>query len=204
MEFLGKLVNSNAFSAQKQVISKKKGLRRNSDGFFGQNRKFKRFFSSKTGDLQKKRSSPKFRRIFWRKSEIQTSFFSSKTGDLQKKKRSSPKFRRIFRPKSEIQTLFQAESRHLLHNFGTQFPLGGLFSFFHQKSASKAPKTCDFAYFTGQWGELEPPHPPWLRYCTTVGIIARHSNTSVAFIGITTPQLTCTTMYNNEPELTYF
>ena len=50
--------------------------------------------------------------------------------------------------------------RHLLHNFVAQFPLGGLFSFFHQKSASKAPKTCDFAYFTGQWGVLEPPRPP--------------------------------------------
>ena len=37
---------------------------------------------------------------------------------------------------------------------------GGLFSFFHQKSASKAPKTCDFAYFTGQWGGSSPPAPP--------------------------------------------
>ena len=42
----------------------------------------------------------------------------------------------------------------------------GLFSFFHQKSASKAPKTCDFAYFTGQWGGgARAPRPPWLRYC---------------------------------------
>ena len=82
----------------------------------------------------------------------------------KKKKRSSPKLRRIFRTTSETQTLFQAESRHLLHNFGTQFPLGGLFSFFHQKSASKAPKTCDFAYFTGQWGGSSPLPLPWLRY----------------------------------------
>ena len=43
--------------------------------------------------------------------------------------------------------------------------MGGLFSIFHQKSASKAPKTCDFAYFTSQWGGLSPPAPPWLRYC---------------------------------------
>ena len=38
--------------------------------------------------------------------------------------------------------------------------MGGLFSIFHKKSASKAPKTCDFAYFTSQWGGSSPPHPP--------------------------------------------
>ena len=32
-------------------------------------------------------------------------------------------------------------------------PVGGLFSFLDQKSASKALKTCYFAYFSGQWGE---------------------------------------------------
>ena len=42
--------------------------------------------------------------------------------------------------------------------------MGGLFSIFHKKSASKAPKTCDFAYFTSQWGARAPPAPPWLRY----------------------------------------
>ena len=77
-----------------------------------------------------------------------------------------PKLRRIFRPKSKIQTVFQAESQQLLHNFGTQIPLKGLFSFFQQKSASKAPKTCDFAYFTGQRGGLQPPPPPPPGYAT--------------------------------------
>ena len=43
---------------------KKKGLRQNSEWFFGRNPKFKRFFRPKLGDLQKKRSSPKFRVIF--------------------------------------------------------------------------------------------------------------------------------------------
>ena len=130
-EISTKVGNSNAFSAQKQVVSKKK------------------------------RSSPKLRRIFRPKSEIQTLF--QPKNRWSQKKRSSPKLRRISRPKLEIQTLFQAESRHLLHNFGTQFPLRGrLFSFFHQKSASKAPKTCEFAYFTGQWGGGSSP--PWLRY----------------------------------------
>ena len=72
----------------------------------------------------------------------------------KKKKRSSPKLSLIFRPKSEIQT-FEGG----LFSYG-----GGLFSILHKKSASKPPKTCDFAYFTSQWGGLEPPRPPWLRY----------------------------------------
>ena len=52
-----------------------------SKGFSGRNRKFKRFFRPKAGDLQKKkkkRSSPKLRGIF-----------RPKTGDLKKKTRSS-------------------------------------------------------------------------------------------------------------------
>ena len=76
------------------------------------------------------------------------------------KKRSSPKLRWIFRPKSQIQTVLRAGSRRLLHNFGSQIPLGGLFSFFEQKSASKALKTCDFAYISGQWRGSSPPAPP--------------------------------------------
>ena len=71
----------------------------------------------------------------------------------KKKKRSSPKLRLIFRPKSEFQT-FE----------GGLCSYGGLFSIFDKKSASKAPKTCDFAYFTSQWGGSSPPAPPWLRY----------------------------------------
>ena len=52
-----------------QNKKKKKGLRQNSESFFGPNPKFKRFFHPKLGDLQKKkkkkkRSSPKFRAIF--------------------------------------------------------------------------------------------------------------------------------------------
>ena len=41
---------------------------KNSEGFSGRNQKFKQFFRAKTGDLQKKRSSLKFRRIFRPKS----------------------------------------------------------------------------------------------------------------------------------------
>ena len=52
---------------------KKKGLRQNSEWFFGRNPKFKRFFRPKLGDLQKKkRSSPKIRAIFLPISQVQT------------------------------------------------------------------------------------------------------------------------------------
>ena len=105
----------------------------------------------------------------------------------KKKKRSSPKFRVIFRPNSEIQRFFPPKIRWSLkkkkkglhQNWdwyfvqfrkfrrlrGGCFRMGGLFSIFHWKSASKAQKTCDFAYFTSQWGGARaPPAPPWLRY----------------------------------------
>ena len=108
------------------------------------------------------RWSPKIKKIKKNKvfTEIETKF-SAKIGNsnvflaqnqvvsknkITKKTRSSPKLRLIFWPKSEIQT-FE----------GGCFPMGGLFSIFHKKSASKAPKTCDFAYFTSQWGGSCPP-----------------------------------------------
>ena len=59
----------------------------------------------------------------------------------KKKKRSTPKLSLIFRPESEIQTLFHTESRHLHHNFGTQFPLGGgCFQFFNKNRPKKQQK----------------------------------------------------------------
>ena len=71
-----------------------------------------------------------------RKARKFTGIFLPKLGGLQKK-RSSPKLRLIYRPKSEIQTFEEG-----------CFPMGGLYLIFHKKSASKPPKTCDFAYFT--------------------------------------------------------
>ena len=120
------------------------------DGISRKTRKIKRFFSPKTGGLQKKKVFIEIETDFSAKIGNLNAFSAQKQVVSEKTKRSLPKLRRIFWPKSGIQTLFQAESRHPLPNVGTQFPLGGLFSFFHQKSASKAPKTCDFAYFTGQ------------------------------------------------------
>ena len=103
----------------------------------------------------------KLRRNFTESSEIQRYFppkirWSQKKKKKKKKKRCSPKLRLIFRPNSEIQT-FE----------GGLFSYGGeLFSIFHIKSASKASKTGDFAYFTSQWGGARAPPrlPP--RYAT--------------------------------------
>ena len=97
---------------------KKKGLRQNSEWFFGRNPKFQRFFRPKLGDLQKKKKKKGLRQNSGR-------FFSQ--------------FRKFKRLR------------------GALFVWGGLFSIFHRKSASKAQKSCDFAYFTSQWVGLEPP-----------------------------------------------
>ena len=89
------------------------------------------------------------RRNVSERSEFQTFFPPKIRWSPKKKKRSSPKIRAIFLPISQVQTYE-----------GGSFRMGGLFSIFHRKSASKAQKTCDFTYFTSQWGGLEPPRPP--------------------------------------------
>ena len=86
----------------------------------------------------------------------------------------------IFRPKSQIQSFFppkirwspkKKKKKGLHQNWDSYFVQiqtfeggcfrmgGGLFSIFHRKSASKAQKGCDFAYFTSQWGGSRPPRP---------------------------------------------
>ena len=128
--FLAEIGNSNGFSAQKQVISKKIIFTEIETEFWTESGNSKGFSAQKQVISKKKK---------------------------KKKERSLPKVRRIFRPKSEIQTVLPAESRQLLHNFGTQIPSGRLFSFFERKSTSKALKKCNFAYFLGQWGARAPP-----------------------------------------------
>ena len=156
-------------------------LRRN----VSQSSEIQSFFPPKVGwsPKKKKRSSPKFRVIFRPKSEFQRFFPPKIRWSPKKKQRSSPKFRVIFRPKSEIQRFFPPKIRWspkkkgLCQNWdwyfvqfrkfrrlrGGCFRMGGLFSIFHIKSASKAQKTCDLAYFTSQWGGSSPP---WLCYWT--------------------------------------
>ena len=110
---------------------------------------------------KKKRSSPKLSLIFRPNSEIQTIFqpknrWSPKN---KNKKRSLPKLSLIFRPKSHIQTLFHTESRHLLLDFGTQFPLGGCFQFFTKNRPKKQQKRA-ILHTSQANGGLEPPPPP--------------------------------------------
>ena len=66
------------WSPKKKKKKKKKGLRQNSEWFFGRNPKFKRFFRPKLGDLQKKKKKKK--KVF---AKIQSDF--------------SPKFRKFKR-----------------------------------------------------------------------------------------------------------
>ena len=106
--------------------------------------KFKRFFRSKLGDLQKKkRSSPQFKQ-----------FFRPKLADLHTKKRSLSTLGELQNKKNStiLVQITASPSQFLLPN-----PLGGLFSFLEQKSSSKALKTCYFAYFSGQWGAIAAP-----------------------------------------------
>ena len=153
-DFSAEIRTSKVFSAQNQVVSKKKKKRKVfteiETDFSAEIRTSKVFSAQNQVVSKKKRSSPKLRVIFRPKSEIQR-FFPPKIrwSPKKKKERSSPKLRLIFRPISQIQT-FE----------GGCFPCGGLFSIFHKKSASKAPKTCDFAYFASQWGGSSPPAPP--------------------------------------------
>ena len=74
-----------------------------------------------------------------RKARKFEGFFRPKSGGLQKKKK------KVF---AEIGSDFSAKFGNSNVSGGAVFLWGGLFSIFHKKSASKALKTCDFAYFT--------------------------------------------------------
>ena len=116
------------------------------------------FFSAKNRRSPKKKRKTVFAEIerpFLAKITNLSFFFRPKTGDL-KKKRSSPTMSELQNQKTP---LFCSKWRHVLHNLGSQIPLGGLFSILEQKSAPKALETCDFAYFSGQLGGSSPPLP---------------------------------------------
>ena len=123
-DFPAKIGNLNDFSAQNQVISKKK-------------------------------------KVF---TKIETDFLAklgNSNGFLTQKQVISKKnLGQIFRPKSEIHRFFRPNHGNYFTTSAPKFLWGGLFSFFQQKLSSKTPKTCDFAYFTGQWGGSSPPPPP--------------------------------------------
>ena len=92
--------------------------------------------------------------------------FSAQKQEVSKKKRSSPKLRLNFRPKSKIQTIFHTESQYPLHDFGTQFPLGGgCFQFFTKNRPKKQQKRTILHTSQANGGGARAPPPPWLRYC---------------------------------------
>ena len=91
-----------------------------------------------------------------RKARKFKAFFRPKLGDLQKKKK-----KKVF---TKIEAAISSNFANSDVLRGGCFRMGGLFSIFHTKSASKAQKACDFAYFTSQWGGLEPPRPPYIGY----------------------------------------
>ena len=88
-EFWAEIGNSNDFSAQIQVISKKKKKK-------GSSTEIKSDFSAEIGNSN--------------------DFSAQKSGDLQKQKKKQkkglqPKLRMIFQPKSEIRTIFPPKFR---------------------------------------------------------------------------------------------
>ena len=94
-------------------------------------------------------------------SEIQR-FFPPKIRWSPKKKKKKKKKKKGLRQNSEwfardILKHGSPKFRKFKRLRGGSFRMGGLFSIFHRKSASKAQNTCVFAYFTSQWGGLEPP-----------------------------------------------
>ena len=114
---------------------KKKGLHQNWGGFFGQNRKFRRFFSPKTSDLQNKK-----KKVF---TEIEPDF-SAKIG------KSNAISGRIMTSTSQL--------RHPVF-FG-----GGCFHFFTKNRLQKHQKRAILHTLQANGGVWAPP-PPWLRYC---------------------------------------
>ena len=147
-------------------------------------------------------------RVYYRFSS-RRSIHSTTFPPKNKNQRSSPKLSRIYRPKSEIVTDFRQKpdvfqkvftkiessfSAKITNSNGSSgqiaatpsllrvpnlFGGGGLFSFFKHKSASKALKTCNCAYFSGQWGGIEPPSlPPPLATLLNAWYVSKKSVTN--------------------------
>ena len=149
--------------------------------------------------------------------------FSVKIRWSPKKKRSSPKLKRFFQPSLVISKKglnqnsvtspdqLWVRSRKKNSSFLVQItgspsqllpiPVWGLFSFLEQKSASKALKTCYFAYFSGQWGGLIAPPPPGYatEICTaTTKTLSRHLSDCWGYILIWRIQLAMTNLATSQ------
>ena len=152
-------------------------------------RKFKAFFRPKLGDLQKKRSSPKFRVIFWPNSEIQSFFppkkkvFAKIQSDFLAGIRNSKLFsaqNKVISKKKKKKGLRQncgcyfVQFRKFRRLRGGCFRIGGAIFHFSQKIGLKSTKSMRFCIlYKPMGGARAPPAPPWLRYCCKVCKIAR-------------------------------
>ena len=135
-DFSAKIGNSNVFSAQKQVVSKKH-------------------------KKNKKRSSPKLRLIFDQNRKFKR-FFHPKSGGLRKKKK------KVF---TEIHTLFQAVSRRVLHNIGTQFLMEGCFQFFTKNRPQKHQKRAILHTLQANGGARASRPPGYATGCGLHGVV---------------------------------
>ena len=119
-------------------------LRRN----FSESSEIQRFFPPKI------RCSPK------KKKKVFTEIESDFSAEIRNSKVFSAQ-NQMFSKKKGLHwnwEWFFGQIRKFKRMRGDCFPMGG--GYFHKKSASKPPKTCDFAYFTSQWGGSSPPPPP--------------------------------------------
>ena len=137
--------------------------KKNSDGFFGQNRKFKPFFRLKTGDFRKKKGLYRNSDEFFGQNRKFKRFYHLKHVISKKK---------VF---TKIQTAFSAEIRNsngssaritatpsqLTH----QIRSGGCFHFLSKNRPQKHLKRAILHTFQANGGGLEPPPAP-LGYVT--------------------------------------
>ena len=166
----GKLGNSQVFLRPNYSdLQKKKGLRQNSEWFFGRNPKYKGFFLPKLGDLQKKK-----KKVF---VKIQSTF--------------SAKIQRFFPPKLRWSTKKKKKGKGLHQNWDWYFVQfckfrrlrGGLFSnggaifHFSHKIGLKSTKNMRFCILHKPMGgaRAPPAPPPWLRYCESGCICSKYT-----------------------------
>ena len=172
------------------MISKKKGLHRNSKGFPPEIKKFKGFFRPNTGDLQKKKEKKGLHRNskgFSGRNQKIKGFFWPNTSDPQTKKgllRNSKgffgrnqKLKEFFRPKSgdlqkksssptlgELQNqkfpLFWSKQRQVIHNFGSPNAFGGAVFIFKAKIGLKSTKNVKNVLFCILFRQWGGSNPP--------------------------------------------
>ena len=163
-------------------------LQSESHGISRKHRKFHRFSPKKKRSSPnlslnfrpKSGTQPFFQtknRRFPKKKKVFTEFefeFSAKIGNSnvfsdqkqvvsKKKNKVFTEFESDFTAKIGNSNVFSDRPLHTLHNFGTQFPLGGAVFNFHQKRAILHTSQAN-----GGAIAPFPPPPSWLRYCLPV------------------------------------